>query len=125
MYECAFLRHAAATSTSPASAMAWGGGRGRGGSGQVLRRRLEGWRRRGGRRPRGPSRAPCHTKAGPAPHRSRPHLHRERGVPQLAAVVALHLHAVLGHPQVVVDAGGWGLGEDIIKVGGDIIKVGR
>lgn len=32
------------------------------------------------------------------------HLHRERGVPQLAAVVPLHLHAILRHPEVVVQA---------------------
>jgi hypothetical protein len=37
-------------------------------------------------------------------HGCRPHLHRERGVPQLAAVVALHLEPVLRDPQVVVHA---------------------
>mmetsp|Transcript_25648 Transcript_25648/g.43211 ORF Transcript_25648/g.43211 Transcript_25648/m.43211 type:complete len:287 (-) Transcript_25648:776-1636(-) len=31
-------------------------------------------------------------------------LHCERRIPALGAVVALHLHAVLGHPQVVVNA---------------------
>lgn len=45
-----------------------------------------------------PSGKPCHP-------RGRDGLHGKGRVPQLAAVVALHLHPVLGHPQVVVQAG--------------------
>ena len=32
-------------------------------------------------------------------------LHSKAGVPQLGAIVALHLHAVLGHPQEVMHSG--------------------
>jgi len=32
-------------------------------------------------------------------------LHSKAGVPQLGAIVALHLHAVLGHPQEVIHSG--------------------
>lgn len=124
-YACAFLRQAAAKSVMPASASACGAGEGGGGAG--LGARCGGCGRGGGGggsgaatapqthrrlRPTGPpaSRPPPPSYPWPPPAAPPLHLHREGRVPELAAVVALHLHAVLSHPQVVVhpvEGGGW------------------